>query len=171
MLLIGWAAALRRSELVGLTVEDITKHDHGIDLLIRKSKTDQHGEGQTVFVPIAKSQDRCPVLALNDWLELAGVSAGVLFWQVSRHDYLIGDRALTPQAVAQVVQAAVPAARGNEAAMEVAGHSLRAGYATTGVEMGLPATEIMRDTRHTSVAVLLNVYVRPSEKRRTQSLL
>ena len=171
MLLLGWAAALRRSELVGLIVEDITKYDHGIELLIRKSKTDQHGQGQTVFVPMAKSKDRCPVLALRDWLELAEIEAGPLFRQVSRHDYLTGERGLTPQAVAQVVQAAVRAAKGDDAALEVAGHSLRAGYATTGVEMGLQPTEIMRVTRHKSVAVLLNVYVRPNEKRRTQSLL
>lgn len=171
MLLLGWAAALRRSELVALTVEDILKYEHGIEVLIRRSKTDQRGNGQMVFVPVAKARDRCPVLALHDWLELAGIETGPLFRQVSRHDHLVGERALTPQAVAQVVQSAVRVAKGNEAALEVAGHSLRAGYATTAVEMGLQPTEIMRVTRHKSVSLLLEVYVRPIEKRQARSLL
>lgn len=171
MLLLGWAAALRRSELAALTVEDLTAYGHGVELLIRKSKTDQRGEGQTVFVPMAKSEDHCPVMALKAWLELAGITTGPLFRQVSRHDHLVGTSGLTPQAVAQVVQAAVRTAKGPEVARTVAGHSLRAGYVSTGVEMGIPVTEIMRVTRHKSVAVLLNVYVREIEKRRTQSLL
>jgi integrase len=171
ILLLGWAAALRRSELVALTVEDMTSHDSGLDLLIRRSKTDQHGEGQSVFVPKAKTKDRCPVQALQYWLEHAGITVGPLFRQVSRHDRLVGNQPLTPQAVAQVVQAAVRMAKGDDAARDVAGHSLRAGYVTTGVEMGLQPTEIMRVTRHKSVAVLMNVYVRPTERRRTPSLL
>ena len=59
ILLIGFAGAFRRSELVALTVEDITPHAHGIELRIVRSKTDQEGEGRTVFVPMAKSEDRC----------------------------------------------------------------------------------------------------------------
>jgi site-specific recombinase XerD len=92
MLLLGWAAALRRSELVALTVDDVVSHTHGVELQIRKSKTDQRGAGQTVFVPMAKSKDRCPVLALQEWLRLAGITAGPIFRQVSRHDYLVGEQ-------------------------------------------------------------------------------
>ena len=55
VLLIGFAGAFRRSELVALTMEDITPHAHGIELLIRRSKTDQEGEGRTVFIPLAKN--------------------------------------------------------------------------------------------------------------------
>lgn len=171
MLLIGWAAALRRSELVALTRDDVTDHELGISLMIRKSKTDQRGVGDTVFVPRAKSKDRCPVLALHAWLELAEISTGALFRQVSRHDCLVGERGLTPQAVAQVVKRAVCSAYGHEASLNFAAHSLRAGYATSGVEAGLPVTDIMRVTRHKSAAILLNVYVRPNEKRQTRSLL
>jgi integrase len=170
ILLLGWAAALRRSELVALTVSDVVRHETGCDLLIRKSKTDQRGEGQMVFVPMAKSKDRCPVLALNAWLEMAKISAGPLFRQVSRHDYLVGEKGLTPQTVAQVVQASVRAAKGNEAAATVAAHSLRAGYVTEAAATGQRTSEIMAVTRHTSVATLY-VYIRPIEKRRTQSLL
>jgi site-specific recombinase XerD len=65
LLLIGFAGAFRRSELVALRVEDITPHAHGMDLKLIKSKTDQESEGRTVFVPLAKSEDRCPVRALQ----------------------------------------------------------------------------------------------------------
>jgi integrase len=170
ILLLGWAAALRRSELVALTVEDIVRHDTGCDLHIRRSKTDQRGAGQMVFVPMAKSKERCPVLALQKWLEMAEITSGSLFRQVSRHDYLVGDRGLTPQAVAQVVQAAVRTARGPDAAAECAAHSLRAGFVTEAAAVGVPINEIMNTTRHTSVATLY-VYIRPVEKRRARSLL
>jgi integrase len=170
ILLLGWAAALRRSELVALTVEDIVRHETGCDLLIRRSKTDQRGAGQMVFVPLAKAKERCPVLALQTWLEMAEITAGPLFRQVSRHDYLVGDRGLTPQAIAQVVQAAVRTARGPEAAAECAAHSLRAGFVTEAAAVGVPVNEIMNTTRHTSVATLY-VYIRPVEKRRARSLL
>jgi integrase len=170
ILLIGWAAALRRSELVALTVEDIVWHGTGCDLFIRRSKTDQRGVGQMVFVPMAKSKERCPVFALQAWLEMAEITSGSVFRQVSRHDYLVGDRGLTPQAVAQVVQAAVRTARGPDAASECAAHSLRAGFVTEAAAVGVPVNEIMNTTRHSSVATLY-VYIRPVEKRRTRSLL
>jgi integrase len=171
MLLVGWAAALRRSELVALAVEDVVADEKGMWLRIRRSKTDQQGKGQSIFIPTASVESRCPVIALCSWLQLAGIQTGALFRQVSRHDRIVGSRSLSPQAVALVVQAAVSAAKGHKAAQDFAGHSLRSGYVTTAVELGLQPTEIMRVTRHKSVAVLLEVYVRPHEKRQTKSLL
>lgn len=170
MLLLGWAAALRRSELVALTTDDIVRHETGCDLLIRKSKTDQRGEGQMVFVPMATAQDRCPVLALHAWLAMAEITTGPLFRQVSRHDHLVGDKGLTPQAVAQVVQAAVGAARGKEVARMFAAHSMRAGFVTEAATLGIPTTEIMEVTRHRSIATL-QIYIRPVDRRRVRSLL
>lgn len=60
VMLIGFAGAFRRSELVALTMADIAPHAHSLELLIRRSKTDQEGEGRTVFIPLAKSEERCP---------------------------------------------------------------------------------------------------------------
>jgi len=170
MLLLGWAAALRRSELVALTTEDITRHAHGVELLIRRSKTDQRGAGQTVFVPMAKAKERCPVLALLGWLEIARITTGSLFRQINRHDHLVSQRGLTPQAVAQVVQAAVRSSKGPEVAATVAAHSLRAGFVTEAATIGMPVDEIMGVTRHASVATLY-IYIRPVERRRVRSLL
>lgn len=121
VLLVGFADAFRRSELVALTVEDITPHAHGIELLIRRSRTDQEGEGRTVFVPLAKSEERCPVEALQAWLELAGIGSGPIFRRINRHDGLVGDAALTGQSVALILKAAVTSSKGIDAAKIVSG--------------------------------------------------
>ena len=170
MLLIGFAGAFRRSELVALTVDDITPHAHGIELLIRRSKTDQEGDGRTVFVPLAKSEDRCPVIALRAWLESAGIGAGPLFRQVSRHDRLVNEDALTPQSVALVVKASMKRAKGIDAASEVSAHSLRAGFVTEAAMVGMQASVIMGQTGHKSLEMVFR-YIRPVQKRQIQSLL
>ena len=73
LLLVGFAGAFRRSELVGLRYEDMTEFPDGLELLLRRSKTDQDGQGRTVFIPCARGA-RCPVKALKHWLNL--LSAG-----------------------------------------------------------------------------------------------
>lgn len=169
LLLLGFATACRRSELVALQVEDLRYFDAGIEVLIRRSKTDQEGEGETIFVPFAKG-NRCPVIALNAWLDLAGISKGALFRQVSRHDRLLGDKPLTPQTVALVMKAAVRASQGNDAAKTISGHSLRAGYITTAAESGHSMYQIKQVSRHRSDTVLAG-YIRPVSKRKIPSLL
>ena len=170
VLLLGFAGAFRRSELVALQMEDITPHAHGIELLIRRSKTDQEGEGRTVFVPLAKSEERCPVKALQSWLELAGIGAGPLFRQVNRYDKVISGKALTPQSVALIVKSAVASSKGLEAAKTVSGHSLRAGFVTESAAQGLQTSAIMGQTGHKSMEMVLR-YIRPAHKRQIPSLL
>lgn len=170
ILLLGFAGAFRRSELVALRMEDITPHSHGIELLIRRSKTDQEGEGRTVFLPLAKSEERCPVKALQRWLDLAGIEAGPLFRPVNRHDKLANELVLTPQSVALIVKAAVASSKGLEAAKTVSGHSLRAGFVTEAATVGLQTSAIMGQTGHKSMEMVLR-YVRPVQKRQIPSLL
>ena len=170
ILLIGFAGAFRRSELVALTVEDITPHAHGIELRIIRSKTDQEGEGRSVFVPLAKSEERCPVIALRAWLELAGISAGPLFRPVNRHDLLVGEVALSPQSVALVVKASMKHAKGVDAASAVSAHSLRAGFVTEAAMVGMQASVIMGQTGHKSLEMVFR-YIRPVQKRQISSLL
>lgn len=170
ILLLGFAGAFRRSELVALRLEDITPHAHGIELLIRRSKTDQEGEGRMVFVPLAKSEERCPVKALDRWLELAGIGEGALFRQVNRHDRVVKQLALTPQSVALIVKSAVGMAKGVDAAKTVSGHSLRAGFVTEAATVGLQTSAIMGQTGHKSLEMVYR-YVRPVQKRQIPSLL
>lgn len=170
LLLLGFAGAFRRSELVALRMEDITPHAHGIELLIRRSKTDQEGEGRAVFVPLAKSEERCPVKALEHWLELAGIGEGPLFRAVNRHDMVVSDTALTAQSVALIVKSAVGKSKGIEVAQLFSGHSLRAGFVTEAAMVGMQTSAIMGQTGHKSLEMVYR-YVRPVQKRQIQSLL
>ncbi|MCY1163816.1 Tyrosine recombinase XerC [compost metagenome] len=170
LLLVGFAGAFRRSELVALRIEDITPHAHGLELRIVRSKTDQEGEGRMVFVPLAKSEERCPVKALDRWLGLAGIGEGPLFRPVNRHNRVVTGRALTPQSVALIVKSAVGKSKGVDAAKTVSGHSLRAGFVTEAATVGMPTSVIMGQTGHKSLEMVYR-YVRPVEKRRIQSLL
>jgi integrase len=169
LLLIGFAGAFRRSELVALRVEDVTWYDGGIELCLRRSKTDQEGEGRTVFIPSARGV-RCPTTALADWLKLAGIRQGPLFKSVNCHDNLISHRGLTPAAVGQIVKSIVRKKGGNEAALNVAGHSLRAGFCTEAAMVGMPTYQIREVTGHKSDATL-SKYIRPASQRKIPSLL
>ena len=170
LLLLGFAGAFRRSELVALTMADITAHVNGLELVIRRSKTDQEGEGRTVFIPLAKSEERCPVKALQRWLEMAGIGAGPLFRPVNRHDTVTSDLALTPQSVALIVKSAVAGSKGIDAAKNVSGHSLRAGFVTESATQGLQTSAIMGQTGHKSMEMVFR-YIRPVQKRQIPSLL
>lgn len=169
LLLVGFAGAFRRSELVALRVEDISKFDSGLELLLRRSKTDQEGAGRTVFIPHA-SGNRCPVKALEYWLGLAGIEDGPLFRPINRYDQVVGAKALTPQSVALIVKASVRMMAGDEAAKLVAGHSLRAGYCTEAAIVGLQPYQIREQTGHRSDVTLAR-YIRPVAKRKIPSLL
>lgn len=169
LLLIGFSGAFRRSELVALRHEDITYFESGVELLIRRSKTDQEGIGRTVFIPHARGS-RCPVKALMNWLSLAGIKSGPLFLPINRHDGVVGDKALTPQSVAFIVKSSVRMMAGDEAAKNVAGHSLRAGYCTEAAAVGLQPYQIREQTGHRSDITLAR-YIRPVSKRKIPSLL
>jgi integrase len=169
LILVGFAGAFRRSELVGLRYEDLTQYDSGIEFLLHRSKTDQEGAGRTVFIPYARG-GRCPVQLLMKWLELAGIDSGPLFRPINRYDQVVGCKALTPQSVALIVKASVRMMRGEEAAKMVAGHSLRAGYCTEAATVGLQPYQIREQTGHRS-DVTLQRYIRPIAKRKIPSLL
>jgi site-specific recombinase XerD len=155
LLLVGYAAALRRSELVALTCGDLEQHDDGLVVIVRTSKTDQEGEGARV--PVARGRDAftCPVRALEAWLAV-GCPDGCdgsrpVFRRVDRWGST-GDRALTGRAVAMIVQRAAAAA-GLDPQL-YAGHSLRAGFATTAAANGATERQIANVTRHRSMNVL-----------------
>jgi integrase len=169
LILIGFAGAFRRSELVAVKVEDITYFENGIELLIRRSKTDQEGAGRVVFIPHAKGS-RCPAKALKEWILLAGIETGPLFRPINRHDQVVSCKALTGQSVALIVKSAVREMSGAEAARFVSGHSLRAGYCTEAAIVGLQPYQIREQTGHKSDVTLAR-YIRPVAKRKIPSLL
>lgn len=150
LLLVGFGAALRRSELVALRVEHVTWHARGLVVLVARSKGDQEGRG--VEIPIhAAPGSLCPVAALRAWLDAARIVDGPIFRSVSRWNR-IGGTALNARHVAEVVKRA--AKRVGLDPRTLAGHSLRAGFATTAANVGANMAEIARVTRHGSDAML-----------------
>jgi site-specific recombinase XerD len=137
LLLFGFASALRRSELVGLDhapgeTSDaqgwIERHPEGIKIRLARSKTDQEGQGRTIGVPYGERAATCPVTALRDWLDAAGLVHGPLFRSVKCGGSVQSDR-LSDRAVALIVKRAAEAAGLDPT--HYAGHSLRSGHATT----------------------------------------
>src|SRR5690348_12397686 len=108
LLLIGFAGALRRSELVGLDVGDIEHVRQGIILHLRRSKTDQDGQVRKLGIPLGRSR-WCPVAALDAWLTASGIAEGAVFRPVDRHERVRSAR-LSGEAVSLVVRECVAAA-------------------------------------------------------------
>jgi len=148
LLLVGFAGALRRSELVALHVEDVAATASGLRLRIARGKTDQEGQGAEVGLPRGRHAGTCPVRALDDWQAVANRKAGPLFRRVSAADR-IGDAALHPDAVRRIL-----AHRAGLAGLELEGfgrlsaHALRVGFITEAYGQGVRDEDIMRHTRH-----------------------
>ena len=166
LLLVGFASAMRRSELVAVRVEHLTYLANGVEIFLPSSKTDQEAQGRTVFIPYANGE-RCPVRALVHWLEASEINEGFVFRAVSRHDCVARD-GLSAQSVALIVKASVERVGGN--LKKVSGHSLRAGYCTSAAENGLQPWQIREQTGHKS-DVTLAKYIRPIARRKIPSLL
>ena len=149
LLLIGFAGALRRSELVAIDVEDITDRPEGLAATLRRSKTDQEGAGRIVAIPYGT--ETCPVTALRTWTEEAGITTGPVFRPIDRHENISATR-LSDRAVALVLKRRAAAAGLDPAAYS--GHSLRAGFATTAAAHGATERAIANQTGHRSMEVL-----------------
>jgi integrase len=150
LLLLGFAAALRRSELVGLDREDVTETAEGLVVTLRRSKTDQEGRGRQIGVPSGRRGATCPVWALRDWLAVAEITTGPLFVSINRHGQAGGR--LTAQSVALIVKARCAAAGLDPE--RFSGHSLRAGLATSAAAAGASERSIMAQTGHRSEAMV-----------------
>jgi len=151
LLLIGFAGAFRRSELVSLDVDDAQFTQDGLVVTLRRSKTDQEGEGRKVGLPYGSHPITCPVRALRAWLEQASITRGPIFRYVDRHGN-VGSSRLTDQVVALVVKRCAVTA-GLDAA-RYAGHSLRAGLATAAAEADVSERSIMAQTGHKSLPMV-----------------
>ena len=145
LLLLGWAGGFRRSALVSLDVPDLAfSPAEGIAVTLRRDKTDQEGRGRVLVIHFGSSAEVCPVRSVRSvraWLDAAGVAEGAIFRAVDRHGR-VGAARLSDRAVALVVQN-VAASIGLDAAT-FAGHSLRAGFATSAVRAGKADRDVMR---------------------------
>ncbi len=150
LLLLGFAGAFRRSELVALDVADLEFGCQGVVITLRRSKTDQEGQGRAIGIPHGANAVTCPVKALKAWLKAAGIDDGPIFRPVNRHGHLAPAR-LSAGAVAEIVKRCARAAGLDPA--KYAGHSLRAGLATSAAAAGVSERAIMAQTGHRSVTI------------------
>lgn len=156
LILLGYAGALRRSELVALDRSDVETTRDGLIVAIRRSKTDQEGEGAKLGIPHGSAPTTCPVRALDAWIDAAAIVAGPLFRPIRRGGAVRVDR-LSDRSVALIVKRL--AGRAGLDPARYAGHSLRAGLVTQAALAGVAEHVIGRQSRHKSVAVLRG-YVR-----------
>ena len=148
LLLIGFAGAFRRSELAALRMEDIRFVPEGLVVTIPKSKTDPACEGQLIGIPYGGAEPTCPIRALREWLEGAGIKDGPIFRAVDRWTG-VSDRAIEDHRIAVIIKAL--AAKAGLDQSSFSGHSLRSGLATTAAHAGASERSIMDQTRHRSL--------------------
>ena len=162
LLLIGYAGALRRSELIGVDREHITFHAAAIELLIPRSKGDPEGEGQRISIGRGRSLETCPVRALEAWLRISATEFGPVFRRVTRHGTVEPTR-LSAEAVRLILlkRAALAGITGTELA-PITPHGLRAGFVTQAYRAGARDDEIMQHTRHKHLATMRR-YLRRAE--------
>jgi site-specific recombinase XerD len=165
LILLGFAGAFRRAEVVGLDVEDCGFGKDGLTVILRRSKTDQDGQGRKIGIPYGSNPETCPVRVLHAWLEQVGVTTGPVFHSINRHGG-VQARRLSPSDVARIVKKL--AQRAGLDATKYAGHSLRAGHATSAAIAGASERSIMNQTGHRSVQMVRR-YIRDGNLFRENS--
>ena len=151
-LVVGFAGAFRRSELVGLDVQHVTFTEDGIRVLIARSKTDQEGQGRVIGLPWGSHPETCPVRVLRRWLDHAEITEGPLFPTVDRAGRIQRGSRMSGRGVARCVKRSAEAAGLDPT--KVSGHSLRSGFCTSAATAGASERSIMNQTGHRSVMVL-----------------
>ena len=145
LILVGFGGGFRRTELISIDYEDLEFVDEGVKIIIKRSKTDQFGEGMIKGLPYFSNEKYCPVISLKKWLELSNIKTGPVFRRFSKGSTLTNDR-LTDQSVVLIIKNYLKLAGiGNQ---NYSGHSLRSGFATVAAESGADERSIMAMTGH-----------------------
>ena len=147
IILIGFSGGFRRSEIVGLDYDDLEFVKEGLKINIKRSKTDQFGEGTIKGLPFFDNSEYCPVVSIQNWIEISKISSGPLFRRFSKGSNLTEKR-LTDQTVALIIKNYLNLAGIDS--RNYSGHSLRSGFATTAAEAGVEERSIMAMTGHKS---------------------
>ena len=151
ILLIGFAGAMRRSEIVSLDIDDIRFCSEGLTIQLRFSKTDQEGKGRIIGIPYGEYEETCPVRSYKKWLTNSSISHGPAFRSVNRYGH-VSLRRLSDKTVARIVKRSLLLA--NRDSTHYSGHSLRAGLATQAALCGVPERVIQDQTGHRSLLIL-----------------
>ena len=151
IILIGFSGGFRRNEIVSLNYDDLDFVEEGLKIQIRRSKTDQFGEGSIKALPYFENSQYCPVVSLKNWLKVSKIASGSLFRRFSKGSKLTVNR-LTDQSVALIIKEYLQLAGINS--KNYSGHSLRSGFATSAAEAGAEERSIMAMTGHKSTEMV-----------------
>ena len=166
IILIGFGGGFRRTELISINYEDLEFVPEGLKITIRKSKTDQFGEGMIKGLPYFSNEIYCPVKNLQKWLENSKIKSGPIFRRFSKGSSLT-DKRLTDQTVVLLMKEYL-----NLAGIEnknYAGHSLRSGFATVAAESGADERSIMAMTGHKTTQMVRR-YIREANLFKNNAL-
>ena len=147
IILIGFSGGFRRNEIVSLDYDDLDFVNEGLKINLKRSKTDQFGEGSVKALPYFNSPKYCPVVSLQKWIEISKISSGALFRRFTKGLNLTENR-LTDQTVALLIKEYLQL--GGIDNKNYSGHSLRSGFATSAAEAGVEERSIMAMTGHKS---------------------
>jgi integrase len=150
LILLDFAGVFRHSELVQLRFTDIIETDDGLRVRLRRSKTDQEGEGFTKGIPYGHEYKTCPVRAWQVWKEAAGITDGQAFRSVDRHSKM--GASLSDRAVADMIKRRAKAVELQYP--EFSGHSLRARLITAAAQANMSERVINKQSRYKSLPVL-----------------
>ena len=151
IILIGFSGGFRRNEIVSLDYDDLDFVQEGLKINLKRSKTDQFGEGFMKALPYFDNQQYCPVVSLKKWIEISKITKGAVFRGISKGSKLSGKR-LTDQTVALLLKKYL-----NLIGLDsknYSGHSLRSGFATSAAESGAEERSIMAMTGHKSTEMV-----------------
>ena len=145
LILVGFSGGFRRTELISIDHEDLDFVEEGVKITLRKSKTDQFGEGQVKGLPYFTNEKYCPVTSLKNWIYLSKIKTGPIFRRFVKGSILT-DHRLSDQSVVLIIKECLKVA-GIEN-RNYSGHSLRSGFATVAAESGADERSIMAMTGH-----------------------
>ena len=151
IILIGFSGGFRRNEIVSLDYDDLDFVPEGLKINIRRSKTDQFGEGSIKALPYFDNQQYCPVMSIKNWINVSKINTGSLFRRFLKGSKLSNNR-LTDQTVALLIKEYLTLAGIDS--KNYSGHSLRSGFATSAAEFGAEERSIMAMTGHKSTEMV-----------------
>ena len=151
IILIGFSGGFRRNEIVSLDYDDLDFVQEGLKINIRRSKTDQYGEGFIKALPYFDNPKYCPVVSLKNWINTSKISSGSIFRRFSKGSKLSEHR-LTDQTVALLIKEYLQLTGIDS--KNYSGHSLRSGFATSAAESGAEERSIMAMTGHKSTEMV-----------------
>ena len=151
IILIGFSGGFRRNEIISLDYDDLDFVTEGLKITLRKSKTDQFGEGMLKAIPYFENSQYCPVVSLQNWIKISKISSGPIFRRFVKGSKL-SDYRLTDQTVALLIKKYLKLTGIDN--KNYSGHSLRSGFATSAAESGVEERSIMAMTGHKSTEMV-----------------